>query len=159
MTLVDGRPPATAVGSDRWVDVCALSALTPDRGVAALVHGRAVAVFRCSDPIAGSGADVDDELYAIDNVDPFSGASVLSRGIVGSLGERPTVASPVHKHRFDLRSGEAIDVADVRLDTWGVRVVDGRVRVSPGPHAPAPQAPAPQAPGLEAPARFPRAGD
>jgi nitrite reductase (NADH) small subunit len=112
------------LGADGWVDVCDLAVLTRDRGVAALVGGRAVAVFRCSPA---------DELYAVDNVDPFSGASVLSRGIVGSVGDRPTVASPVHKQRFDLRTGEHVDDPSVRLDIWGVREVGGRVQVSARP--------------------------
>jgi nitrite reductase (NADH) small subunit len=128
MTVVDGSRPASAEGSEHWVDVCARWDLTLDRGVAALVHDRAVAVFRCS-----SGADLDDDLYAIDNIDPYSGASVLSRGIVGSLGDRPTVASPVHKQRFDLRTGEAVDDPTVRVDIWAVRLLGDRVQVSPAP--------------------------
>ena len=96
--------------------------------MAALVHGRAVAVFRCAP---------DDELRAVDNVDPFSGASVLSRGIVGSVGARPMVASPVHKQRFDLTTGEALDDPAVRLDTWAVRCVGDRVQVSAEPIPPA----------------------
>jgi nitrite reductase (NADH) small subunit len=128
MTVVDGRRveagEVAPVGPDRWVDVCSLSTLIPDRGVAALVDGRAVAVFRCAP---------DDELLAVDNVDPFSGASVLSRGIVGSIGGRPMVASPVHKHRFDLVTGAALDDPAVRLDTWTVRLVGDRVQVSSEP--------------------------
>ena len=133
MTVVDGERPAATRWPQGWVDVCPLAALTPDRGVAALVHGRAVALFRCS-----AGVGLEGGLYAVDNVDPFSGASVLSRGIVGSLGRRPTVASPVHKQRFDLGTGEAVDDPAVRLDTWAVRVVDGRVLVSPAPARVAP---------------------
>ena len=128
MTVVDGRHgevgDIAAVGPDRWVDVCPLSMLTPDRGVAALVHGRAVAVFRCAP---------DDDLLAVDNVDPFSGASVLSRGIVGSVDGRPTVASPVHKQRFDLVTGAALDDPAVHVDTWTVRLVGDRVQVSSEP--------------------------
>jgi nitrite reductase (NADH) small subunit len=108
--------------------VCDLDRLLPDRGVAALVGGRAVAVFRC---------DPDDELHAVDNVDPYSGASVLSRGIVGSAGPRTTVASPLHKQRFDLRTGEHLDDPSVRLDVWLVRLVGERVQVSTRPVAPA----------------------
>ncbi|ORT93031.1 nitrite reductase small subunit, partial [Frankia casuarinae] len=32
-----------------WTDICALDDLTPDRGVAALVNGAQVAIFRLSD--------------------------------------------------------------------------------------------------------------
>jgi len=130
VTVTEGRT-ATTSASDEWVDVCPLDALTPDRGVAALVHGRAVAVFRCQ-----AHGRPGDELYAVDNLDPFSGASVLSRGIVGSLGERPTLASPVHKQRFDLATGEAVDHPGVRLDLWAVRIVADRVQLSSGPIPP-----------------------
>ena len=72
--------------------ICPYDRLPVDRGVAALVDGEQVAVFRTH----------DDELYAVSNLDPFSGAMVMSRGIVGSRGDRPTVASPVYKQVFDL---------------------------------------------------------
>ncbi len=46
-----------------------------------------------------------DELFAVDNLDPVGGAYVMSRGIVGSRGGVPTVASPLHKQVYDLRTG------------------------------------------------------
>ena len=101
-----------------WVDVCAVDALVPGRGVAALVDGRQVAVFH----LPGG------EFVAVDNLDPCSGAAVLSRGIVGSAGDVVNVASPVHKQRFDLRTGKCLD-ADVVVGTWPVRIIDGRVEV------------------------------
>jgi nitrite reductase (NADH) small subunit len=126
MTVLDDHASSTfdAVAGDDWIDVCAFDALIPDRGVAALVGGRAVAVFRCS-----PGA----ELFAVADVDPFSGASVLSRGIVGSVDDRPTVASPVHKQRFDLTTGVAVDEPSVQIDTWAARVQRGRVQLATHP--------------------------
>jgi nitrite reductase (NADH) small subunit len=88
--------------------------------VAALFGEQQVAVFR----LAGA-----DEVLAIDNVDPFSGAAVLSRGIIGSVGDTITIASPVYKQRFDLRTGACLENPDVRLATFATRVVDGRVQV------------------------------
>lgn len=72
-TVTSATTARTATG--RWTHVCDLDRLEADRGVTALVDGRHVAVFRLSGT---------DELLAIDNVDPFTGASVLSRGIVGA---------------------------------------------------------------------------
>ena len=103
-----------------WQDVCDAGRLTPNRGVAALFGDRQVAVFR---------VDGIDEVLAIDNVDPFSGAAVLSRGIIGSAGDAITVASPVYKQRFDLRTGACLDDPAVQLATYPARVVDGRVEV------------------------------
>jgi len=103
-----------------WKAVCDVDRLTPDRGVAALFGDQQVAVFRVASV---------DELFAIDNVCPFSGAAVMSRGIVGSAGDTITVASPVYKQRFDLRTGDCLDDPTVRLTTFPARVVDGRVEV------------------------------
>lgn len=103
-----------------WRKVCASANLTPNRGVAALFGEQQIAVFRVADL---------DEVLAIDNVDPFSGAAVLSRGIVGSAGESITVASPVYKQRFDLRTGACLDNPDVRVATFPTRVMDGHVEV------------------------------
>ena len=105
----------------RLVDVCAVTALVPDRGACVLVAGRQVALFRTSQ---------DGAIYAISNFDPFSGAFVLSRGIVGSRGDVPKVASPMYKQSFDLRTGECFDDPSVRVDVFDVRFVDGRVEVA-----------------------------
>lgn len=102
-----------------WIDVCPLARLLPERGVAALVGDVQVAVFLLHD-----GA-----VHAIDNVDPFSGAAVLSRGIVGDRGGVPTVASPVFKQVFDLRTGRCLDDPEVAVAVYRTRVVDGRLRV------------------------------
>ncbi len=64
------------------------------------------------------------------NHDPFSGSMVISRGIVGSRGDRPTVASPVYKQVFDLGTGQCLDDDAVRLATHPVRVRDGVVEVA-----------------------------
>jgi nitrite reductase (NADH) small subunit len=106
---------------ETWTDVCDAELLTPNRGVAALFGDQQVAIFRI---IPG------DEVLAIENLDPFSGAAVLSRGIVGSAGDTLTVASPVFKQRFDLRTGACIDDPEVRLATFAARIHEGRVEVS-----------------------------
>lgn len=99
--------------------VCAVEAIPLEGGVAALVSGQAVAVFRTH-----SG-----EVFALSNVDPFSGASVLARGIVGSRGDAPVVSSPMYKQAFDLRTGACLDDTAVRVATYDVVVVDGVVHV------------------------------
>jgi nitrite reductase (NADH) small subunit len=114
----------TASSTTAWDDVCALADLVPDRGVAALAGGVQVAVFLVADE-TGEG-----ELFALSNFDPFSKAFVLSRGIVGTRGDRLKVASPVYKQSFDLRTGECLDDPDVTVPVFGVRAVDGRVQVS-----------------------------
>ena len=102
-----------------WVAVCAYDELLPERGVAALVGGEQVAVFRTFDGV----------LHAIGNRDPFSGAYVLSRGIVGSRGAAATIASPLFKQVFDLRTGQCLGEPDVAVAVHDARVVDGAVEV------------------------------
>ncbi len=100
--------------------VCPFDEILPDSGVCALVDGRQVAVFR----VAGL-----DDAYAIDNYDANSNASVLSRGLVGNLGERLVVASPIYKQHFDLRTGECLEAPQHSVQAWRTRVIDGTVWV------------------------------
>jgi nitrite reductase (NADH) small subunit len=102
-----------------WTAICEYPRLLPERGVAALVADTQVAVFRTH----------DGSVYAINNLDPVSGAAVLSRGIVGNRGDVPTVASPIYKEVYDLRTGECLDRADLRVPVYPVRVRDGVVEV------------------------------
>lgn len=106
-----------------WQAVCRMSDLEPERGVAALVGGVQVALFRLH----------DGTVAALDHRDPFSGANVLARGIVGSRGETVTVASPIYKQVFDLRTGRCLDDPDVRVRVHDVRVENGTVLVAVSP--------------------------
>lgn len=103
-----------------WQRVCAIDDLVPDRGAAALVHGRQVALFRLAD---------SDQVHAVDHLDPFSRANVMARGLVGTRQGRATVASPMHKQSYDLETGECLDDPALSLRVWPTRVVDGAVEV------------------------------
>ena len=96
------------------VRVCALEEIVPNAGVAALVDGEQVAVFRLD----------DDSVHAVGNRDPFSGANVLSRGIVGDLNGELVVASPVYKQHFSLLDGRCIEDASVSVPVYRA-VLDG----------------------------------
>jgi NAD(P)H-dependent nitrite reductase small subunit len=98
-----------------WTAVCRVMDLAPERGAAALVGGEQVALFRL----------VDGGVLAVQQLDPFSGAHVMSRGIVGTRGDVPTVASPMYKQVFDLRTGRCLDGVGREpqdLLTWPVRI-------------------------------------
>ena len=58
-----------------------------------------------------------------------SGASVLSRGIVGESGGVPTIASPLLKAVFNLETGECLTNDELSVETYPVRVVDGIIQV------------------------------
>jgi len=109
----------TIVRQGTWVPICRMDQLSIEVGVAALVGGEQVALFRL-------GAQ---EIRAIGNLDPYSRANVLSRGIVGSRGEAVFVASPMYKQPFDLSTGRCLDDPAVSVSTFAVRVVDGVVHV------------------------------
>ena len=103
---------------DTWVEVCSLSALGREEGVAALLSdGTQVALFRTH----------DDRVFALANHDPFSGAAVLSRGIVGDVGGVPVVASPMHKQHFELSTGECVEDRAVAVPTYPVLVSGGTI--------------------------------
>ncbi len=108
-----------------WRAICALDEILPDTGICALVDGKHVAVFR----LAGAAND-EPRVFAIDNVDPNAKASVLSRGLVGSLGERIVVASPIYKHHFCLESGECLEAPHHSVSAYQARVQDGRVLIA-----------------------------
>ncbi|MFI0369778.1 nitrite reductase small subunit NirD [Actinomadura sp. 1N219] len=107
-------------GAVRWSDVCSYATLTPERGVCAMLDGTQVAIFRT----------FDGALYALSNLDPFSGAHVLSRGILGTRNGAPTVASPMYKQVFDLRTGACLDDPRVALPAFPVRRAGDRVEVA-----------------------------
>lgn len=105
-----------------WSSVCSFDDVLPDSGVAALIDGRQIAIFR-----------VGDAVYALDNYDPHSEANVLSRGLVGDLNGEPVVASPVYKHHFNLATGRCVEDADYSVRAWPARVSDGKIWIKTQP--------------------------
>lgn len=105
-----------------WIPVCALDDILPNTGVCARLEDRHVAIFRLKGDVP--------QLYALDNIDPNSGVSVLSRGLVGNLGDRLVVASPIYKQHFDLRTGECLEAPDNSVLAYAVKLENSRVWVS-----------------------------
>jgi len=103
-----------------WTTACAYDFLIPNRGVGVLLpDGAQVALFKLD----------DGSLHAVGNIDPFSGAAVMSRGIVGDRGGRPTVQTPIKKQAFALDDGACLDDPDVVLPVYPTRIVDGSVEI------------------------------
>jgi nitrite reductase (NADH) small subunit len=106
-----------------WTRVCSVGQLIPERGIAALVGSSPVALFLLD----------DGTVHAVGHRDPFSGANVMARGIVGSVGAgesyRDTVASPMYKQVFDLATGECLTEPGQSLPVWPVRIVDDHIEV------------------------------
>lgn len=102
------------------IAVCPLDRLDPERGAAALVDGRQVALFRLP----------DGTVRALDHRDPATGANVLARGLLGTAADGEWyVASPLHKHRYSLEDGRCLHAPELSVEVHGVEVVDGIVHV------------------------------
>ena len=92
-------PPARSGAADP-VRVCGYHELIPGRGAAVLLPGGGqAAVFRT---LGGA-------LHAVGNLDPATGAQVISRGLTGSRDGAATVASPLLKHVYELATGRCVD--------------------------------------------------
>lgn len=122
MTLLDDRKEMDAQGNSEWTPACAYDRLLPCRGVAVLLPGGVqVALFRLDD-----GA-----LHAVSNIDPFSGAAVMSRGIVGDRAGRACVQSPIKKQAFALDDGVCLDDPATTLAVYRTRITpDGYVQIA-----------------------------
>ena len=125
MTQLAPATTAHPTSDVTWTPVCKLSDILPGGGVCALVGGRQVAVFR----LAG-------RVFAVSNLDPFTRANVLSRGLTGSYTstgpggqaqERYKVASPLLKHAFDLETGVCLSDRAVSIPAYAARAEDEQV--------------------------------
>jgi nitrite reductase (NADH) small subunit len=118
MTVItrEGDPPASLGAID-----ISLASLSPEQGAAVLFpDGGSAAVFLLH----------DGSVHAVGNLDPFYGAPVICHGIVGDRSGAPTVASPLGKQVFCLRTGRCLDAPGTALPVFDVRVRDGVIRLS-----------------------------
>ena len=122
MTLLDDRKDVDAQGDWEWIEACPYDRLLPCRGVGVLLpDGTQVALFRLDDVA----------LHAVGNIDPFSGAAVMSRGIVGDRGGRACVQTPIKKQAFAFDDGTCLDDASVVLAVFRTRITpDGLVQIA-----------------------------
>lgn len=91
--------------------ICQLADLIEDAGVPALLDRTPIALFF-----------VKGRVYALDNFDPIGQASVMSRGIVGSIKGQLVVASPLYKEHYDLATGKCLENPAVQLKTYPVDI-------------------------------------
>ncbi|WFM71330.1 nitrite reductase small subunit NirD [Halomonas sp. CKK8] len=107
-----------------WKALCNRTDLVPFSGVAAWLDTDEgpvqVALFYVPGGPNTPRFGLDQELHALDHRDPFSGANVIARGIVGDLQGEPVVASPLYKQHFRLADGQCLEDEGVRLRTWPV---------------------------------------
>ncbi len=106
--------------------ICTTADLVKNSGVCALadVQGEELQIALFYLP------DTEKKLFAIGNWDPLGNANVLSRGIVGSVGDELVVASPLYKQHFSLTSGHCLEDETVSVPTFDVTVEDDAVYIA-----------------------------
>lgn len=105
-----------------WNPVCHISDLDENAGVCAKLHDMQIALFKFM--VAGEA-----QYFATGNWDPIGEANVLSRGILGSVGESLVVASPLYKQHFCLETGQCLEDENASIPVYAVRVVDEQVQI------------------------------
>jgi nitrite reductase (NADH) small subunit len=106
-----------------FTEICSLDDLVENSGVCILIDGQQVALFWLK-PATGRS-----EFFAIGNYDPIGGANVLSRGIMGSVGERIVVASPLYKQHFCLRTGQCLQVPELFVPVYKVMLAQQKILI------------------------------
>lgn len=112
-------------------EICSLDDLVENSGVCVLVGEQQVALFWLK-PAATSGTG---EVFAIGNYDPVGEANVLSRGILGSVGDKLVVASPLYKQHFCLRTGQCLQDAACSVPVYPVMLSQHKVWIGSQPVA------------------------
>jgi nitrite reductase (NADH) large subunit len=122
--MLDGRSLGEIESSGkpvlRWVHVGFADDFPIDGGATVKYGKSQIAVFN----FASRG-----EWYASQNMCPHKKAFVLSRGILGTAGDEPKIACPLHKKTFSLATGESLQAEEYRIKTFPVKVENGKVLV------------------------------
>lgn len=109
--------------SQTWNPLCSRDELIADSGVVAWHEGTQIALFYVP---KASG----QQLFAVDNRDPRSGANVIGRGLIGQLGNELMIVSPMYKQHFRLADGSCVEYPEQRLNVWPVRLNGEMVEVA-----------------------------
>lgn len=106
--------------SRQWIKICSEDDLVIGSGICALLGEEQVALFRETS---------EGPVFAISNFDPFGEANVLSRGIIGSMGDKLVVASPLYKQHFCLASGQCLEDDIISVKTYPTKIESGQLFV------------------------------
>lgn len=98
---------------DDFVKVCSVDDVPDDTALAVEISGRPVAVFK-----------VGDRFSAVEDICPHQGGSFEGGPLDGEI-----VTCPLHGWRLNVITGESLDAAGVKIETYDVEIVDGDVYV------------------------------
>lgn len=127
MTTESTNIGSNAIANDReWISVCQDTDLLANTGLCALHEGEQVAIFKIGLP---DNSEYEKDIYAISNYDPIGNANVLSRGILGNIGEHLVVASPLYKQHFNLVTGECLEDSEKSVKTYEIRRFNNEIQL------------------------------
>lgn len=106
-----------------WQTLCKSSDLIDNAGVCAKFNEEQVALFSLFE-------GEQQTLFALGNWDPIGKANVLSRGVIGSIGEELVVASPLYKQHFSLLTGKCQEDENVSVPVYQVRIQNDLVEIA-----------------------------
>ncbi|TJZ60388.1 nitrite reductase small subunit NirD [Sphingobacterium olei] len=104
----------------KWLTACHVDDAVENGGVCIKHEDQQIALFYFTRR---------NEWFATQNECPHKRQMILSRGMIGSLGEEPKVACPFHKKTFSLRTGECLSGDECAIKTFPVKVEDGLVYI------------------------------
>lgn len=104
-----------------WIRVARADDVPRDGGVTVRHGNLQIAVFNFT---------TRGTWYATQAMCPHRGDMVLGRGLLGTQGDEPKVACPMHKKTFSLESGAGLADPQYRIETYAVEVRDGDVYVA-----------------------------
>ena len=109
----NGKVKRPEAPKPQWIEAGKVSDFPSDGGAAIKYGDVQIAVFNFTSR---------GEWYACQNMCPHKNAFVLSRGILGSAGDTPKVACPLHKKPFSLESGESLSGEEFSVKVFPVKV-------------------------------------
>ena len=120
-----GDPPAAPAiqvseSEWEWLSVGPADRIPADSGRAMEVPIGQIAVFHVAR---------DNHFYATENRCPHQKDMVLARGLLGTDGDEPKVACPLHKKTFSLQSGKGLSDPNYCVQTFPVENRDGELFV------------------------------
>jgi nitrite reductase (NADH) large subunit len=101
-----------------WVSVGKVDDFPIDGGSTILYGDVQIAVYNFAS---------QNRWYACQNMCPHMNSFVLSRGILGSAGDEPKVACPLHKKSFSLTTGKCLSGDQYAIKVFPVKVENGQV--------------------------------
>jgi len=117
---VKGLGSAGAPRANVWFKAAPVADFPENAGTNIRYKGRQIAVFNFARRNAW---------YACQNLCPHKQQMILSRGMIGSVGDEPKVACPFHKRTFSLNSGECLNAQERKIEVYPVKVEDGFVYI------------------------------